>query len=53
MSGKAKTAQKAGGKDRGPSDQGYKHERVDITHVLEFRRNSRGNLVPKYRWEVR
>jgi len=52
MSGKAKTAEKGQVKaDRGPNDTGYKHTRPDITKVLEFRRNRKGNLVPKYRWE--
>ncbi len=50
MSGKAKTAQKATGKDRGPNDQGFKHEKPNITKVVEFRRNGRGNLTPKTRF---
>lgn len=51
MSGKAKTAEKAGGRDRGPNDRGFKHPKEPVTKVLEFRPNDRGNLVPKTRWE--
>ena len=52
MSGKAKTAEKGQVKaDRGPNDMGFKHVRPSITRLLEFRKNDRGNLVPKLRWE--
>mgnify|MGYP001616452853 CR=1 len=51
MSGKAKTAQKSTGKDKGPNDIGYKHPIVKVTLVLEFRLNAKGNLAPKYHFE--
>lgn len=52
MAGKAKTAAKGTvGKDRGPNDQGYKHEKPDVRLVLRFTRNARGNVAPKARFE--
>lgn len=50
MSGKAKTAAKGDARGRGPNDTGFKHEKPNVTKVLEFRRSPRGTLVPKTRF---
>lgn len=54
MSGKAKTAARGLDTKPGIAAQMRKDGRttpVKVTRVLEFRRNAKGNLVPKMRFE--
>jgi hypothetical protein len=48
MSGKAKMAHT---KAERAEESARRGAAVKVTRVLEWRRNSQGNLVPKYHWE--